>query len=92
MPEERWRDTEYRGYQVSDHYQVRSRDRIVKGRNGSSRFIKGHLLTPVWHHGAWCVQLWRGGRFRRVRIERLVADAFGPTPGAAFIELLRRRG
>jgi len=88
--EERWRETEYRGYEVSDHFQVRSRARIVKGRNGSSRFIQGKILTPVEHHGTLYVQLWRRGEFKRVRIAKLVEQAFGSQPGASFVTALGR--
>jgi hypothetical protein len=75
---EHWKETvRYRGYEVSDHYRVRSRNRIVKGRSGSSRFIKGRVLVPVLRHGHPCVNLWRGNHVVRVRVDHLVAEAFG---------------
>ena len=75
---EHWKDTvSHRGYEVSDQYRVRSRNRVVKGKNGSSRFIKGRLLVPVVRHGHRCVNLWRGNRVVRVRVDQLVTEAFG---------------
>ena len=75
---ERWKGTaSFRAYEVSDQYRVRSRNRVVKGKNGSSRFIKGKLLVPVLRHGHPCVNLWRGNRVVRVRVDHLVAEAFG---------------
>jgi len=77
---EHWRQTvSYRGYEVSDQLRVRSRNRIVRGKNGSSRFIQGKPLVPVIRHGHACVNLWRANRCVRVRIDKLMAEAFGVT-------------
>ena len=67
----------HRGYEVSDQFRVRSRNRVVKGKNGSSRFVQGRILIPVIRHGHPCVNLWRGNRVSRVRVDVLVAEAFG---------------
>lgn len=49
----------------------------MKGKNGSSRYIKGRILVPVTRHGHACVNLWRGNRVVRVRVDQLVTEAFG---------------
>jgi hypothetical protein len=87
---EHWRGTEWRGYEVSDEHRVRSRNRVVRGKNGSSRFIAGRLLTPVLRHGHACVDLWRGNHRSRVRVDTLVQQAFGGTPALSFAKALRR--
>jgi hypothetical protein len=72
----------WRGYEVSDDGQARSLDRLVAAKytvagQRSSRLIKGKVLTPVLRHdGTPCVDLWRGNRYIRVPIRRLMMVAF----------------
>jgi hypothetical protein len=90
---EHWKPTRWRAYEVSDEYHVRSRNRVVKGKAGSSRFIAGRLLTPVLRHGIACVDLWRGNHRDRVRVDALVNEAFGPAGRASarsFAEAFQR--
>jgi hypothetical protein len=85
---EHWRETGWRGYEVSDRGRVRSRDRIVRGKLGSSRFVRGKILRPIIKpSGTAYVRIWRGNRYTLVRVDDLVSDAFGP--GRAFARMIR---
>lgn len=78
-----WRDVPgYAGvYQVSDHGSVRSIDRMVNGRNGSTHIRKGHTLRSYRVNGGYCaVSLNNGGSQKNFLVHRLVAMAFIPNP------------
>jgi hypothetical protein len=92
---EQWGSPGFRGYEVSDHGQVRSVDRIVAAKytlagRRSSRLIKGQILTPVYRKdGTPCFNLWRGNRCYQVPLRRLMLLAFGPPrpPGTDAINV-----
>jgi hypothetical protein len=77
----------FRGYEVSDQANARSRDRIVAAKytitgRRSSRMIKGQMLTPVIRpDGTPCYNLWRGNTYVQVPVRRLMMLAFvSPRP------------
>lgn len=84
VSDERWLPVVgYEGlYEVSDHGQVRSLDRIVRrGVRGVSRRA-GQMLKPnVLTYGHRQVSLYRGGVRRLRQVHNLVLEAFvGPRP------------
>lgn len=80
--EEIWKDiVGYEGYyQVSTLGRVRSVDKIVKGKNGSTRFVKGQILQPNLSEGYLMVGLSKNGRHSTIRVHRLVAKSFISNP------------
>ncbi len=81
--QEVWKDIiGYEGvYQVSSFGRVRSVDRIVKGRHGSPKRIKGIVLTQEkMNDGYMRVSLSKGGKIKRFPVHRLVASAFIKNP------------
>jgi hypothetical protein len=74
---ERWADVEgHPGYQVSDRGQVRSVDRVVQKRDGSSARHKGKILALVTnHYGYKTIQT---SSRTPLLVHRLVALAFLP--------------
>jgi hypothetical protein len=78
-----WRDIkDYEGlYQVSNLGRVRSVDRYVKHRYGGLRLVKGVILKYLKDKkGYLMVQLFKDGKFKTVKVHRLVAEAFIPNP------------
>ncbi|MDE1011115.1 MAG: HNH endonuclease [Paraburkholderia fungorum] len=78
MDQEEWRViAEYPDYEVSSHGRVR---RLTDSRCARA----GHLLKFGIANGRYFqVNLWKEGRFKRLRVNRLVALAFvGPCPSA----------
>ena len=68
-------------YQVSTRGRVRSVDRWITYKDGSKRFIRGHVLKPVRNNcGYLRVWLSRNGKGRYVFIHRLVAETWLDNP------------
>ena len=81
--EEIWKDiVGYENlYQVSNLGNVRSLDRIVKGRNNSDRLIKGKMLKAKKGNNPYLfVNLTVNNKGNNKLIHRLVATAFIPNP------------
>lgn len=89
MTLEEWRPiSDYEGlYEVSEHGRVRSLDKRVKSRWGSTRLVKGKLLLgDASDTGHVRVYLYRSGSRARFLVHRLVARAFIPNPnGYPFV-------
>ena len=80
-----WRDIEgYEGlYQVSNMGRVRSLDREVKVNNSKqpTKMVKGQIMTPrKTKNGYLEIGLRKDGKYKHLRINRLVAFAFIPNP------------
>lgn len=91
---EEWRPVrDWEGlYEVSSHGLVRSVERYVKGREGSSRKLQGRQLTPrVRPDGVVAVNLWRGNRYRQLPVRRLVLEAFDRAKPQGF-DAVNRNG
>lgn len=79
---ERWKTIQdYPNYEVSNHGNVRSKDRIVL-RKGCKTILKGRLLKQYCGGGYMRVALYNGNRASRVNksVHRLVAQAFVENP------------
>lgn len=64
-------------YEVSSYGRVRSKDRTVRGRDGSTRRLQGQLLQPRKREdGALAVNLWVDNRYKQKLVHRLVLEAF----------------
>jgi hypothetical protein len=64
-------------YEVSDQGQVRSLGRVVKGRDGSDRYINGKVISQRERpDGTKIVNLWRSNNYRQLPVRRLVLEAF----------------
>src|SRR3990167_657246 len=76
-----WLDIKgYEGkYQVNRAGQVRSLDRIVRGRNGFPRPVKGKLLKPSMVSNGYVRISLNHNKDNRM-IHRIVAEAFIPNP------------
>lgn len=71
----------YEGYyEVSNLGRVRSVERIVERKDGSIRRYKGKILSPCFPHGYAHVNLARNGKYKSVKVHRLVAESFIPNP------------
>lgn len=80
---EEWKNViGYEGlYEVSNTGQVRSLDRYVKYSNGRIHLHKGKVLSPVKDkYGYLAVCLCCNEKQKRIKIHRLVAQAFLPNP------------
>ena len=78
--EEIWKDIKgFEGfYQVSNKGNVKSTDRIVKGKNGY-RIIHGKVLKPMMNNAGYLqVYLSKNGVQRWYKIHRLVAETYLP--------------
>jgi len=79
-----WRDAVgWEGcFQVSDHGQVRSLDRVIPYVDGRVRHHKGRVLRPYQRpDGYYTVRLSGNGRLTTVKVHHLVLEAFvGPCP------------
>lgn len=74
-------------YEVSNKGNIRSMERMVVDKNGSTKPVHAKMLTwhkskqtlrhPVAHYH---VELWKDGKRKAVRVHRLVAQAFIPNP------------
>lgn len=69
-------------YQVSDHGNVRSIDRIEVNSDGRSRRLRGRIRKPIDDgRGYRAVRLYAAGRGTNYKVHALVLDAFvGPRP------------
>lgn len=69
-------------YEVSDQGLVRSLDREVLGRDGTTYSFKGVVLRPATHKdtGYLMVSLWKNGVGKHHYVHRLVAEAHIPNP------------
>lgn len=81
MPKkEEWRPVSgYEGiYEISNRARVRSLDRVVRGRGGCARRIKGRVLTQrVSERGYKVVLLYKDNQPKTFKIARGMALAFG---------------
>lgn len=79
IEEEIWRDvTGYEGlYEVSSLGRVRSLDKIVNGKCGSTRLLRGRVLKPAKDGGGYLfVKLSKDNKVAMFKVHRLVAMAF----------------
>ena len=68
-------------YEVSDEGEVRSLDRLIPAKLGSTRKAKGSVLKPsLLSNGRLQVRLYKHGKSVWHRVHRLVAEAFIPNP------------
>jgi len=64
-------------YEISSYGRIRSRERLVKGRNGSSRRLQGQMLQPRRRDdGAMAVNLWKDNKYVQRLVHRLVLESF----------------
>ena len=76
---EYWKDVKgYEGfYQVSDCGKVKSLERDVFFPNGTIHRIKGKILVPGLNKDGYaCVNLYKNGKGKNIKVHRLVAEAF----------------
>lgn len=83
--DEIWKDVVgYEGYyQVSNLGNVRSKDRIVPCKKNGQRFLKCQPLKLRKHSKNdeyWCAMFCKNGKYKRLLVHRLVAEAFIPNP------------
>lgn len=73
-----WKDIpDWEGfYQVSDKGKVRSLDRIVPSKNGSSSMKRGKILAPTPHRGYLAVTLRKAPAFKTIKIHTAVLISF----------------
>lgn len=78
---EQWKPvTGFEIYEISDHGNIRSIDRMSRNRLGSF-FVKGTVLRQQHNNrGYRYVRLWKDGLQIKKYIHRLVAEAFVPNP------------
>lgn len=79
---EEWRDIKgYEGlYQVSNEGRVKSLERVVVYKNGHRHKYEEHLMDIIVVQGYCYVGLNYNNRQKRLRVHRLVAQAFIPNP------------
>ena len=80
---EQWRDIEgYEGlYQVSNEGRVKALGRTIVYKNGHKYKYDEHLMRIIVDQEGYCyVGLNAGGKQKRFRVHRLVANAFIPNP------------
>ena len=79
---EEWRDVKgYEGlYQVSNEGRVKALERIVVYKNGSKHKYEEHIMENVVVQGYCYVGLNSSNKQKRLRVHRLVAQAFIPNP------------
>lgn len=83
MNEEIWRDIDgYDGmYQVSNQGRVKSLERTFIDKSGRKRAFKECILKPnVVYGGYLTVSLCAGGKRKKLRVHRLVCEAFHKNP------------
>lgn len=79
-----WRDIEgYEGlYQVSSEGRVKSLERTFIDKIGRERYVKERILKPgVDRYGYLLVTLYAGGKRKKLKVHRLVCQAFHDNPG-----------
>ena len=69
-------------YMISNFGNVKSIDRIVHYKNGTSRFFKGRMLTPRMHTRGYLIIsiVCNDGKYRTLYIHKLVAQHFINNP------------
>ena len=80
---EYWSDIpNYEGYyQVSNHGNVRSLDRVIKEKTGKTQTLKGRVLKQRINPGGYhYIELGKNGNKATFAIHQLVAQAFIPNP------------
>lgn len=83
MKDEIWKSVKgYENYyEISNYGNFRSLDRKIIRSDGIIQLRKGQMITPVANQDGYLqVKLCRDGKYRAVRIHRLVAEAFIPNP------------
>lgn len=82
IKKEEWKSiTDWEFYEVSNYGRVRSIDKVVKSKSGSTALKKGKLRTlTLDKDGYYGILLYDGKRKKRFLIHRLVAQAFLPNP------------
>lgn len=64
-------------YEASNLGNVRSVAREVRGRDGSTRWIQGRVLTPrIRPDSTHAVNLWVHNKYRQIPVRRIVLEAF----------------
>ena len=88
---EEWKDIEgYEGlYQVSNEGRVKALERVVVYKNGHIHKYKEHLMDIIVVQGYCYVGLNSGNKQKRLRVHRLVAQAFIPNPNG-YVEINHR--
>ena len=83
MVNETWKFIKgFENYQVSNLGNVRSIDRIVKGKNNTIRRIKGKTKAQFMHKGYLNVELYKGNKRTHKKVHRLVLEAFSDKTSA----------
>ena len=82
MTLEQWRDVKgYEGYyKVSNLGEIRSLDRIIKSKNGVTRFKKGRVLKQGKQRYCTVALVKYSNSQKTHKVHRLVAQAFLPNP------------
>ena len=65
-------------YEISSYGNVRSIDRIVNAKNGSTRMVKGKNIKLTFNGLYYVVGLSKNGKMKQHYVHRLVAEAFIP--------------
>lgn len=74
---EEWKDTEYSGYQVSSAGRVRTKDRMIVGKDGRSELHRGRVLKQQRLKNGYCeVSVSIDGKRRHRTVHSLVAETF----------------
>lgn len=73
-----WREIPgFDGYEASTSGQIRSVDRVVRGRDSSQRRVAGRLLKPRNRSdGTRAVNLWSNNTYRQVPVKDLILETF----------------
>ena len=73
-----WKDIiNYEGlYQISNLGNLRSVDRVVAGKNNTTRRVKGCIIKPFCFKGYSCVKLSKNNKTKHFKLHRLVILCF----------------
>lgn len=87
LPNEEWRDIkDYEGlYQISNYGRVKHLKTLSINKRywKNGRIIPEKIITSKTSNGSWGynrIQLYNNGKYKCVRVHRLVAEAFIPNP------------